>query len=145
VGEKVEMTIPCVECETPVPFDFDLDDIQVDDISFQKNVKLTDDISIDLRWPSYNRLNLEDPEQLGFEMITATIEAVCTPDERIIVDDEPKEEVVTFLESLTTEQFKKISNVVEVLPRVYFLIDRTCSKCGTHVNRRIEGLQNFFQ
>lgn len=144
VGEKVEMVIPCPECETPVPFNFDIDEIAVDETDFDRKVQLTDSISLDLRWPSYSKIDLND-DDVGFQLIISCIEAVCTEEERILIDDEPEESITEFLDNLTSEQFKKIAVVVEKLPKVYFVVEETCRNCNTHVDQRIEGLQNFFQ
>lgn len=144
VGERVELSFPCGNCDHPVPFFFDMDEIKVDKADFDRTVEITDTVSLSLRWPSYANIDMKT-DNLGFEMITACIEAVCTEEERILLDDEPREDVRAFLENLTTEQFSKIAKVVESIPKVYFEIDETCSACQSPVKQRVEGLQNFFQ
>ena len=111
----------------------------------QTNVELTENISVDLKWPSYSDIEyVDDPNELGFEVLSACIEAVCTNEERILVKDESKDEVRLFLESLTAEQFRKISQVVESIPKVSYPIEFDCEECNKHNDLVIEGVQSFF-
>ena len=145
VGERVELTLDCAACDKPVPFMFDMKEVKIDIPEMQWNVQITDTISVDLQWPRYADIDLNaDASEVGFEMVAASIKAVCTEDERIMVADEPKEEVMQFLYNLTSDQFEKIVSVVSNIPKVYYEVEETCSACGTGLKQQIQGIKSFF-
>jgi hypothetical protein len=144
-GERIDVTIPCEHCEHRNVQTIDIEGIEIAMNELQTNVELTENISVDLKWPSYSDIEyVDDPNELGFEVLSACIEAVCTNEERILVKDESKEEVRLFLESLTADQFRKISQVVESIPKVSYPIEFDCEECNKHNDLVIEGVQSFF-
>ena len=53
-------------------------------------------------------------------------------------------EVKEFLNSMTQEQFNKMREFFDTLPRLRKEIAWTCSGCGKEDSVVVEGLQNFF-
>jgi hypothetical protein len=51
---------------------------------------------------------------------------------------------MAFLESLTKDQFEKIEEFVENLPKLKKEIEVTCKKCGFNHKIKVEGLESFF-
>jgi hypothetical protein len=65
-------------------------------------------------------------------------------DENIKVSDEPKEEIIRFIESLSTEQFDKVQNFIRSMPNLRHELKFKCVNCGTQNTRLLEGLEDFF-
>jgi len=82
--------------------------------------------------------------QLGFELLASCIEAVITEEEMILAEDEPKQAMVEFIESMTASQISKLSAFMNEIPKVQHEVNFTCNSCGTNNTRTIEGMQNFF-
>lgn len=154
VGESTTLLSACTECNEENEVKIKLDDIKLSEIKNDINgkvVPLTDDISVELKYPTYNDLirntTLKDGSNKAdvlFESIVSCLKAVQTQEENIVLRDEPKEEVETFVNSLTSEQLEKITNYVQDLPTLTHVQKFTCKKRGKENEARFEGLQDFF-
>ena len=152
VGENATINVVCEECEQQNEVTVNLDDIEVINDNKNNIVKITDDISIKLRHPTYsffmNRGTFfeEDKKrtEILMDLIIACIDSVLTEDEAIKISDEPIEEVQKFLDSLTTSQFEMITTWVESMPTVTKEIQFNCKNCGHDNKRVLKGLEDFF-
>ena len=102
--------------------------------------------------PSYSeivhseRILSEDaaPTDRLFALVIKYIDAVLTDEERIDIKDLQHEEIVEFLESMTSEQFTKIREYMENQPILKHDVNFSCESCGFQNNFTLEGLQDFF-
>ena len=69
--------------------------------------------------------------------------AVLTNDENILLKDEPREEVVKFLDSMTAGQFEMITDFVEKMPAMNKKVNYACVKCGEKNEKVLSGLDDF--
>ena len=53
-------------------------------------------------------------------------------------------ELIEFLENLNRDQFAKIQNFFDTMPKVKTHLDFKCIKCGYEEKVLVEGIQNFF-
>lgn len=116
-----------------------------------KIMKITDKISLELKWPRYREImsgDLFQKEKLTademFTMITKCISAVLTPEERFDAKDSTDEELVEFVESLTTAQLKGITDFIEKMPKMQFDVQYECEACGKKHDLLLEGMHDFF-
>lgn len=150
VGEKSKVGISCVECKYQNEVDIDLEKVHVTLPENKTNlVKLNEDITIEMRYPSYLHLSDDDIKLDGstegaYKLVAKCIEAIRTSDERISVDDEPESELEEFLESMTSGQFLKLANFLQTMPRTTYDLNFTCTECKTENKKTLEGMQNFF-
>lgn len=151
VGEKVELYIKCSECEADNPVAIDLEKINVEHTDREKEVSITDDISVRMRYPSYEQLLRHDvlnPDNSVSQILMGTIRAamysVITKDENILLKDEPMEEIEKFVDSMTANQFEEISNFIQQIPTVKYHVEFKCKECGTVNKPTLEGLEDFF-
>ena len=59
-------------------------------------------------------------------------------------EDEPKEEVDKFINSLTNAQLEKIMNFAQNAPALTHVHTYKCEKCNEENNITLKGLQDFF-
>jgi|SRR5210317_202254 len=145
VGEIVDLGLKCDACEETNRVDVNLEEIQCKIQKKNNIIQLTDSITVEMRYPSYSSIEYTDDEnELGFEIIANSIKAVITEDERIETDDEPKESVRAFLESMTKDQFERIGSYVEDLPQMKHDVDYVCKNCGHKNHVELKGMQSFF-
>jgi hypothetical protein len=149
VGEKVTVSGTCTSCQTKNDVEIDLDKIELQGELKPHKIELTKDIHLDMKYPSYKDfINNESIMDLNansiFEMLSTCIRSVRTENENIDLSDEPKEEIERFINSLTTEQFRKIQSFVEDIPKIAIDIEFTCESCNHNNNHKLEGLQDFF-
>ena len=126
-----------------------LDEVEVSfEGSLPNLVKLTDDIHIQMKYPSivsaklleeYN--NTKNMDKL-FQAIMTDLEYVS--DESKNYDDFSQEELNDFLYSLDLSSLKNILEFYINSPKLKKVIDFTCNKCGYNDIIVLSGLVDFF-
>jgi hypothetical protein len=151
VGETSKVSIKCKECDHSNEVVIPLESIKINmPDNIVTLIELTPEISVQLKWPTYSDLGNLDMSagasqvKQTFEMISKCIDSVLTGDERISMKDEPKEEVMDFIESLTSEQFDKIREFVEQMPKLKHDVEFTCTSCSEANKITLEGMNDFF-
>lgn len=151
VGEVVELNMQCTQCETNNEVKVNLEEVKMDVKKQDMLIEVTNEITVKLKYPDYHFfirnpkiLNSESRAEVITDLIISCIDSVQTADENINIADEPREEVETFIESLTTSQFEKISEFVQGLPKMSHEVNFTCVNCKHENTRKLEGLEDFF-
>ncbi len=151
VGESSNLLVFCSECDAKNEVTVELDTIEIGDMSAEKYIPLTDTITVEMKYPTYDEFldnekmmeNSSVTESL-MELIITCIDAVVTEEERFAVADQTREEVIAFIESMTPEQFDLIADFVNNIPAIHKEVELTCQSCGTVQIKRFEGLDDFF-
>lgn len=145
VGEVSNILLPCKSCEHHNEVSINLEEIQCKGLTKDKYVKLDDKVTVEMRYPSYKDIPLDENEnEMGFKVLAASLNAVLTEDERIKIEDESPENVRDFLESMTKEQFEKIAAFLVDMPQVKHTVAFDCEKCSEQNKVELKGLQSFF-
>ena len=153
VGEQVEVNVICPDDnETNVSVSIDLDDIKV-----QKNEEHTNKIKVDpkimmeMKYPSLEQFiknnfdfNNENKMEQSFDLIASCIDKIYTEDEVWSAADVTKKEVIEFLESMNSSQFKDIEKFFETMPKLSHKIQITNPKTKVESEVVLEGLASFF-
>ena len=149
VGEVAKISVLCEDDgETYVPVEIDLESIEVE---FQKGhtnkIELTDEIGMVMNYPTFQFMNFK-PDQTEvnqlFDIINSSIHQVYEGETVYEKSDFNKKELKTFVESLTSEQFLKVQNFFETMPRLRHKIEVENPKTKVVNNVTLEGLQAFF-
>lgn len=151
VGETSDILIGCTECETQNEVKVNLEEIKIDVGKTNNLIELTDKISVRMRFPNYDYFISNDvlmgestqSEQL-MALVVSCLDAVETEEERISMQDESEEEIMGFLDSLTSDQFDKIAQFTLDLPKLEHEVIFKCKDCGTDNKRTLRGIDDFF-
>ena len=150
VGEVAKLSLLCEDDgETYVPVEINLEDIEVE---FQEGhdpkIQLTDEIGIVMGYPTFEYLDLNvasaDVATL-FNLIGNSIHQIFEGEKIYERADFNKKELKTFLESLTSDQFKKVQNFFETMPRLRHTIEIENPKTKKQNTVLLEGLNAFFE
>ena len=152
VGETSTVLSACTECREENEVKINLADINVKSDGLKTEViEISDDISLEMKYPTYEdtlgyvKSELSDnAAETMFNSIATCINAVQTKDENILLKHEPREEIETFITSLTTQQLEKITSFVDGMPTLIHEQKYTCKKCGHENTLQMKGLQDFF-
>lgn len=145
VGEKIEMYYSCNHCEQENEVMIDLEQVECEIEERNQMIELTDEITVEIGYPSYDRIDIETNEtDTGFSIIADSIKTVYTKEERIDMADESKESIRRFLESMTSLQFRKVAEFVKKMPIVMIQDSFVCTSCGTENRIEIRGISDFF-
>jgi len=146
IGETAKVNIKCTKCGTPNTVSIKLDDINIELPEIENTVKLDEKVSVELQWPPFKGLtevNTDNSTESAFEMIANCIKIIYTEDERINVSEVSKEEIKEFLESMNSEQFSKLRDYIDQLPKLKHDVAFCCKNCATSNNVTLEGVESF--
>jgi hypothetical protein len=155
VGEVVESRYRCnnivedKECGNIMEKNINLADIKVEIAEDVKpEIQLTPQITIKMKYPEFgvvkDSLRFEDINEVTFNMIAESIEYIYDGEQFYYGHEAQPGEMLEFVEGMNQEQFSKIENFFDNLPKLKERIEITCSKCGFHHKIDIEGLESFF-
>lgn len=147
VGERSTIMLSCSECEEKNEVDVVLSEVTVEVPEKENVIELTPEISVEMRYPPYVTimdLDLDKSETLiGMDMVSNSIAAILTPEERIDTSEVFKKEVHDFIDQMTNEQFQKVSAYLEDMPSISKEVEYDCSKCGHHNKLELTGISDF--
>ena len=152
VGESIDLIVTCGDDgKTTVPVTVDIDDIQIiKDDSHSQDIELADGYKVRMKYPSLsqfidqNFVDGDDEVEKAFTMIAESIEMVYNDSDVFAASDCTKKELKEWVESLTSEQFKKIENFFETMPKLSHTVDITNPNTKKKSTVVLEGLSSFF-
>ena len=147
VGETSKVSIKCESCDTENEVTIDLNQLKLTEVKEPEVIKLTDQISIKMKYPKYDELMqydlTETTIETSFNLLGKCIESVMTENENFNLQDESESEIKEFIESLTSDQLLSMQKFMDQIPKVRYELSYTCCGCGKHQNKVMEGLQSF--
>jgi hypothetical protein len=156
VGEIVENKYICTneidgnQCGNKIETKFNLLDIKVEiDPDAQDVIKLTESVSIKLKYPEFSLVEKlkkkESAVDIAFEVVVDSVDWIYDGQQYYHANETPKEELLQFIESLNQEQFSKLEDFFNKLPKMDQKVQMKCSKCGFDHTFSMEGLESFFE
>ena len=155
VGETVEVNVTCPDDgETQVQMEIDIDSIKVHkDKSHKSTVKLDDNLSMKLKYPSLNEFignNFDASDTTrsevtqSLDMIISCIDMIYNEEESWSATDSTKKELSEFIEQLNTKQFKEIEKFFATMPKLSHTIKIKNPNTKVESEVVLEGLASFF-
>ena len=153
VGEQIEVMVTCPDDEkTQVPMSINIDSIKVQkDDDHSIDIKLDDVYTLRMKYPSLTEFiknNFSALEEMSvddtFDLIASCIDQVYSEEESWASEECTKKELTTFVESLNSNQFKKVEKFFETMPKLSHTVKVTNPNTNVESEIKIEGLQNFF-
>lgn len=147
IGETVDVIVNC-ECGNKIDTSFSINDLKIEKRPDHSNkILLTDTIGIEMNYPVFEdvlKIYAENDTNKVFDLILNSIKGVFNQAEYWDAKDQTKEELESFLSSLTKKQFELVEDFFVSAPKIVQVIETDCPKCGKHNVSRLEGLRNFF-
>jgi hypothetical protein len=155
VGEVVQSRYKCNntvddrECGNIMEKDINLLELKVlMDDTISPEIQLTNKVSIKMKYPEFgivqDSLKFDDITDITFNMIANSIEYIYDGEQFYYGHEAQPGEMLEFVEGMNQEQFAKVEEFFNKLPKLKETIDLTCSKCGFQHKIDVEGLENFF-
>ncbi|SVB50272.1 uncharacterized protein METZ01_LOCUS203126 [marine metagenome] len=151
VGETSNVTMDCADCGVKNDVVVDLESTQViqeEDVS--NIVKLTDTISLQLTWATYEAmkgLDITDENTKtkdAFILMNRCITAVISGDEVMTRDDFSEKELLTFIDSMSIEMLEGVQEYLGSAPILQIETGYKCKGCEKQEEVKLEGIGNFF-
>ena len=161
IGEVIEVKAPrppnfaacCEEAteEDICELSINIDDIKVDTSKIKPSeIEISDTIGVKMKFPEidaiqkYSSIEGELRADSVFKLIIECIEYISDGEEIYKAKDHSKKELNEFLDSLNTQQFNKVREFFESMPRLTHDVDWICSKCGKSKTLTLTGIDAFF-
>jgi hypothetical protein len=156
VGEIIELIFPCDNDhgedneKARVKVSIDLTTLQVEkDPNHTNKIDLFGDVGVMMKYPTMDimkKLETLDEDNIDkiFDVVALSIDYIYQGEEIFYTKEQKHEEVLQFLNNLTSEQFIKIQNFFATMPRIKKEIDYICPVCQKQHKKMLEGMQSFF-
>lgn len=154
VGEVIELIFPCDvdhgedNEKARVKVSIDLTTIQVEKQDNHTNkIDLFGDVGVMMKYPTIDVMKkLDDSDSIDniFDVVAMSIDYIYQGEEIFYAKEQKHEEMLQFLNNLTSEQFVKIQNFFDTMPRIKKQIEYTCPVCQKEHKKMLEGMQSFF-
>lgn len=147
-GETVELNLICPDDqETKVPTKINLDDIQVQmTVEHTNEIVITDTIKLYLRYPMFKDAMMftqSSQTQDVFKLLNACIVKISYGDTEYNRVDITDKDIEEFIDQLNTDQFEKVVNFFNTMPKLRHVVDITNPKTKVKSEVLLEGLQSF--
>jgi hypothetical protein len=159
VGEKITVGLrpyPCVQnegelCKFSTEVEINLEEVKVKkNDNHTSKIMIDDNVGVKLKYPDIDLItpdgNKEKLSQvdLGMSVIKNCIDMIFTKETVHERDSFTEEELDEFLDSLNSEQFERIKEFFDTIPKLSHTAKYTCKTCGEEKKTTIEGLNSFF-
>lgn len=161
IGEEIDMNIrhPSEynssgnKCDHATPVKLNLMDVEV-----HKSINHSDKIIIDEKTGTGIKFKYPNGEmattfeisegksqiEIAGDAIISCIDYIFDKDNVYKKEDSTKEEILDFIENLQQEQFQKLAQFFDTMPKLKHTIKWKCNKCQCDDDITLEGLANFF-
>ena len=134
VGENVKVGLVCDDCDATTQVDINLDEVKVDKPKdHDPKIMLNDQIGITMKYPRVDTMEgLGDAGGIeeGFSVIKRCVETIFTTDGEVHeLRDATEKEADEFFESLTSDQFQKIRDFFDSMPKLSHKVKFKCTGC----------------
>lgn len=153
VGELVDLIFKCDTCEdekAKVKITFDLTKLNVEfPEGHESQIELFDGVGVKMKYPDMTLLRkardakTDDISEV-FNVIVDSIDFIYTEEDVYHAKDQSRQELIQFIENLTTDQFAKIQRFFETMPKIRQNVDYNCPVCGKEHHKYLEGINSFF-
>ena len=149
VGSKVDLMVVCPDDEkTQAKVSLDLDDINVTMTDDHINeVQINDKVKVVFRYPILSDLKglVENPTDVErvFHVLNRCISEIHFGDDVYQRSDMTEKDIDEFVDQLTTEQFERLSDFFNSMPKLRHAIKVTNPKTKVKSEVVLEGLESF--
>lgn len=161
IGEEIDLNLRHLtgynnkkeECDGVTPLKLNLMEVDViKSIGHTDKVVLdeNENIGVKFKYPDGEMVTTFKPKdgmtevEVAEEAMLNCIEYIFDKENIYKIEDTSKEELIDFIESLSQEQFQKLTQFFDTMPKLKHKIEWKCAKCGCNDDITLEGLGNFF-
>jgi hypothetical protein len=136
-GAVIKMPVNLLEIEPVIPE------------THKNKIEFSPVMGMIMRYPSFKSIENEGSSESTevervMNILVSCVESIYDADSIFYAKDIPQEELVEFIENLTRDQFVKVQEFFDTMPKISKKLHFGCKKCGYEEDITVEGLQNFF-
>ena len=147
VGDKIELNLICPDDgKTQVKKTIDLEDVGIHMLEDHTNeIVVSDECKIIFRYPilaDMKGIAVSDISS-AFSVISSCISEIHYGDDIYNKNDISKKDIEEFIDSLTGEQFEKVTGFFQTMPKLRYVVEVINPKTEKKNEIVVEGLQSF--
>jgi hypothetical protein len=132
-----------VACDAVTPVEINLERVKVEkDPNHSNKIKLDDKLGLEMRYPTINDVRMVSDGADEIEMLAKCIVSVY--DDESLYEPDNLQDSIDFIESLNNEQFTKIMQFIDTMPKLKHTFSYKCRGCGQEDTVTLEGMSDFF-
>lgn len=148
VGETSDVAIKC-ECGKETINVVNLGNVKiVTPDNHKTQIQLSDEIVAKMRYPSVDEvldIQSEDNKELAkLKLVKWCVDTIYADEDVYVLREEPSTEVDKFFDSLTSAQYKLLTEFVDTIPHVELEHNWTCPACSKKNTTLLKGIFSFF-
>ena len=144
VGEIVETTIICPYTSEKINITLNLDEIEPVYFDNHTTKIKFENMLVTMRYPTLNDFISKGDNEDYYDLLTKCIETIETPKEIIETKNYSIDNLKSFLDLLTKQQFNKLLDFFKTMPKIQKKIEYQTSD-GTKRELILRGVRDFFQ
>jgi len=149
VGETSDIQVACTKCQEYNDININIDEAEVKgDLKRDMKVMIDDNVGIVLKFPMFKSAEMfvgeEESVDTVLNLIASCIDSIFDQDSVYPAKEQTEEELIKFVESISSSKFKDISAKLDDLPSVALDTVFDCVHCEHKNKVEIKGLQSFF-
>jgi hypothetical protein len=156
VGETVDLIFGCdldhgeQNEKAKATVTVDLSTITVEKSAEHNNkIELFGNVGVVMKYPTVDvikKLEGFDVNDLDtvFDIMALSIDYIYDGEQLFYAKESTREELLAFIENLSSEQFARVQKFFETMPKIRKEIQYDCPVCNRHHVKMLEGLQSFF-
>lgn len=156
VGENIEVNFVCQndsetgKCGGKFTVKIDISNVELDKkANISSDIQFNSNLIFKMKYPSYNIVKSLNDDDDSFEkkikIIAASVDKIFFDGNYYSNKDMTPEEMQSFIENLTQEQFNRLSEFVSNFPSFYVKGEGKCLKCGHNHSVRYKDFVRFFR
>jgi len=149
IGEEVKPQVICGNCSKSTSIKIKLDEVAVKQTVKPKvdpNIKITDDVTIILRYPSIHDIDYnKDEVEIAFTLAKRCVDGIIMGDQVHQHSDIDPQELSDFIDNMLPDQFAQIMEFMQSIPELYYSFKYTCPNCQEPVLVELKSVSDFFQ
>jgi len=149
VGEIIEPSIRCHTegCNNIIQLSINLNDIEVTNNTVSNRIELTNKVGIVMKYPTLEVekkiISIGDALLQNYSVLYECVDQIYDETTSHSRSDFTLEEFQEFIENLDSDQFEKVLNFFNNIPKIFKEVEYTCSKCKTPGKVVLQGLADF--
>ena len=155
VGEALDLIVTCPDDEeTTVPVKIYIDEIEVKkDKNHKQDISLDAKLILKMKYPSLDEFIKENFDfdtsnssavEQSFDVVASCIEMVYDQEDAWAAADCTKKELSEWVETLSSQQFKKVEQFFNTMPKLSYTVKVKNPKTKVESEVVLEGLASFF-
>lgn len=144
-GEHQSLDLVCGTCNNKIGYEMSVNSFEMVGNTEETNRKilLTETTGMMMKYPSAEvQVNFENMEDV--DILINCIEYIFDDEEMTKPDEDNKEQIVEWVDSLPLEAYAMAEDFLSDLPTIAHNIEYDCPKCNEHNQIIINGYEHFF-